>query len=301
MGLTVTKDASKAGVDALITPRLGAHVNGGLKGSVAKAIEIGAESIQIFIGSPQTWRSPNPANADVQAFVTGVDQAGLGPVFVHGNYLVNLAAASPDNLRKSVENLGIALRLADSVGAAGLIFHPGSAGSAPYDAALAKVLRSLEMVLEGYNGRCRLLLEVCAGQGETIGDRFCEFGQIINALGRDRRLGVCWDTCHLFNAGYDVSTENGLLQTMEEFEREVGFEWLFALHANDSKTPLGARRDRHENIGMGHIGETGFALMMQKPELRAVPWILEVPGIEKKGPDRANMEVLKHLAAAGGR
>ncbi len=300
MGPTLTKRARRDG-DATSrhpVPCLGAHVNGGLKGSVAKAIEIGAQCIQIFIGSPQTWRPPSPPSVEIQSFCQGVKQSGLGPVFVHGNYLVNLASASEDNLRKSVDNLKTALFVSDSIGAQGLIFHPGSAGSATYDEAVNRVVSSLASVLDGYDGRCRLLLEVCAGQGQTIGDRFCEFGHILRALNKDERLGVCWDTCHLFNAGYDVATESGLRQTMEEFESEVGFEWLYALHANDSKTPLGARRDRHENIGMGHIGEKGFALMMQQPELRSVPWILEVPGAERKGPDRANLEVLRQLAAA---
>ncbi|HEY9718606.1 MAG TPA: deoxyribonuclease IV [Trichormus sp.] len=300
MGPTLTK-SSQIGDSAAISstlPCLGAHVNGGLKSSVAKAIEIGAQCIQIFIGSPQTWRPPSPASVEIQSFCQGIKQSGLGPVFVHGNYLVNLASASEDNLRKSVDNLRTALLVSDAIGAEGLIFHPGSAGTAAYDDAIDRVVRSLSLVLEDYDGRCRLLLEVCAGQGQTIGDRFCEFGHILKAMNKDKRLGVCWDTCHLFNAGYDVATKSGLRKTMDEFESEVGFEWLYALHANDSKTPLGARRDRHENIGMGHIGETGFALMMQQPELRSVPWILEVPGAQRKGPDRANLEVLRQLAAA---
>jgi deoxyribonuclease-4 len=279
-------------------PRLGAHVNGGLKGSVAKALEIGAEAMQIFIGSPQTWRSPNPATQEIKNFVDGVRRERLGPVFVHGNYLVNLASAGQDNLTKSIDNLGTALRMSNMIGAEGLIFHPGSAGKASYKEALDKVVRSLYAVLENYSGTCRLLLEVCAGQGETIGDRFSEFADILKAMSFDKRLGVCWDTCHMFNAGYDIGSKAGLDQTMEEFERLVGFAWLYAIHANDSKTPLGARRDRHENIGMGQIGEAAFGRMLQCPELRAVPWILEVPGLEKKGPDRANMEILRHLAAA---
>lgn len=280
-------------------PKLGAHVNGGIKGAVAKAVEIGAETIQLFLGSPQMWREPNPSENDVTAFMDGVRQHGLGPVFVHGNYLVNLASASKENLAKSIDNLARALRMSDAIGAEGVVFHPGSAGKTPYDEAMKKVLSSIEQVLDGYSGRCKLLLEVCAGQGETIGDRFCEFGEIIDAMGRDRRLGVCWDTCHLFNAGYDVASEEGLLRTMEEFEEAVGFDWLFAIHANDSKTPLGARRDRHENIGMGHIGLAGFERMLRVPQLRKVPWLLEVPGTERKGPDRANMEVLRHLADSG--
>lgn len=278
-------------------PPIGAHVNGGLRGAVSKAVEIGAQSLQIFIGSPQMWREPNPTELEIDAFMTDVARHGLGPVFVHGNYLVNLASASPENLRKSMDNLRRALFLADRVGAAGLIFHPGSAGQSTYEAALQKVLKSLEFVLDDYAGNCRLLLELCAGQGETIGDRFEEFAEIIKLMGHDRRLGVCWDTCHMFNAGYDIASAAGLKRTINEFGEIVGFDWLFAIHANDSKTPLGARRDRHENIGKGHIGEEAFHRMLHQPELRKQPWILEVPGIERKGPDRDNIELMRRLAS----
>lgn len=275
---------------------IGAHVKGGLKGAVASALDIGAETIQIFIGSPQTWKCPAPAVDDVRNFMKGVKQHQLGPVFVHGNYLVNLAGTTPDFLAKSIENLSLALQMSDAAGARGLIFHPGSAMKSTYEEALARFIKALEQVLDGYKGDCKLLLEVCAGQGQTIGDKFSEFKDILSAFGYDKRLGVCWDTCHLFNAGYDVATEDGLKKTIDEFEKEVGFEWLYCIHANDSKNPLGARKDRHENIGQGHIGEDGFRRMLQHKQLRQYPWILEVPGFEDKGPDKKNIEIMKRLA-----
>jgi deoxyribonuclease-4 len=279
-------------------PLIGAHCNGGLKSSVNKALEIGAQSMQIFIGSPQTWKSPEPGRDDFARFKESVAQHGLGPVFVHGNYLVNLATSSPVFLKNSLENMYAALRLADRAGAAGLIFHPGSAGSTPYEEALNKVVAGINVVLSDYEGDCRLLLEVCAGQGETIGDSFEEFKDIFEMLDHDERLGVCWDTCHLFNAGYNVATEDGLKKTIDEFEKFVGFEWLMAVHANDSKTPFASRRDRHENIGEGHIGPEAFQRMLQHPKLRHLPWILEVPGFEDKGPDKKNIDILKQLSEA---
>jgi deoxyribonuclease-4 len=178
-----------------------------------------------------------------------------------------------------------------------LIFHPGSAGKASYEEALKRVLQAIESVLKGYKGQCKLLLEVCAGQGETIGDRFQEFADILSAMGHDKRLGVCWDTCHLYNAGYDVASAKGLKQTIEEFGELIGFEWLYCIHANDSKNPLGARKDRHENIGKGYIGEEAFRRMLHHKELRGLPWILEVPGFEDKGPDKKNIDILKRLWA----
>jgi deoxyribonuclease-4 len=282
---------------SIAKPLIGAHTNGGITGAVKTALEIGAQSMQIFIGSPQTWKPPQPAGADIGQFKSDIKKYGLGPVFVHGNYLVNLASASRENLEKSVLNLYTALRLADQVGANGLVFHPGSAGSATRSEAIIRVLAALKVVLDGYSGQCRLLLEVCAGQGQTIGDDFSELGEILSEMDFDKRLGICWDTCHLYSAGYDVGTEKGLDRTVQEFEKYVGFEWLMAVHANDSKTPLGSKKDRHENIGQGHIGETAFRRMLQHPKLRHLPWILEVPGFENKGPDQKNIQILHRLAS----
>ncbi|MFN8552092.1 MAG: deoxyribonuclease IV [Candidatus Obscuribacterales bacterium] len=277
-------------------PRIGAHISGGMKTAVGKATNIGAQAIQIFLGSPQMWREPKPTPAEQSTFVDGVKGSSIAPVFVHGNYLVNLASESPENFSKSVNNLALALRLSDSIGAKGLIFHPGSAGKATYDEALNRVLKALDMVLDGYQGDCKLLLEVCAGQGQTIGDRFEEFADILKSMQYDKRIGVCWDTCHMFNAGYDISSKAGLQQTIDQFGELIGFDWLFAIHANDSKTPLGARRDRHENIGKGYIGEEAFRRMLHEPLLRPLPWILEVPGMEKKGPDKINIDLMHSLA-----
>lgn len=277
-------------------PLIGAHTNGGIVGAVKTALEIGAQSMQIFIGSPQTWKPPQPNLGDIEKFKTDIKKHELGPVFVHGNYLVNLASASRENLEKSVLNLHTALILSDQIGADGLVFHPGSAGSASRAEAIVKVLAALQVVLKDYHGRCRLLLEVCAGQGQTIGDDFSELGEILSEMDYDKRLGICWDTCHLFNAGYDVASEKGLEKTIDEFEKLVGFDWLFAVHANDSKNPLGARKDRHENIGQGHIGEDAFRRMLKHPKLRHLPWILEVPGFENKGPDQKNIQLLHKLA-----
>lgn len=288
---------SKDGTAPGAVPLIGGHCHGGITGAVKSALEIGAQAMQIFIGSPQTWREPQPAPSDMTRFKADVIKEGLGPVFVHGNYLVNLASSSQDNLHKSVLNMHKALRLADQCGADGLIFHPGSARGTTRADAITKILAAIVVILKDYDGHCKLLMEVTAGQGQTIGDRFSELGEIIKELDYDKRLGVCWDTCHLFCAGYDVATEKGLAKTISDFEKEVGFEWLVSIHANDSKAPLGSKRDRHENIGQGYIGEAAFRRMLHQPELRPLPWILEVPGFADKGPDRKNIEILHRLFA----
>lgn len=277
-------------------PRIGAHVNGGIKGGVARALEIRAEALQIFVGSPQTWRPANPAPADVERFRQDVAAAGLGPVFVHGIYLINLAAERPEVYEKSIAALTSQTYWAGQVGAEGLIFHLGSAGSASYEVALERAIRGLERVLQDAEGPARIALEVCAGQGQTLGVRFQQLADVIGGLGGDARLAICWDTCHLYAAGYDIRTAEGLEATLEEMDRVLGLDRLVAVHANDSKNPIGSNLDRHENIGQGHLGEEAFARMLNHPALADVPFILEVPGFDGNGPDLQNIAILRRLA-----
>ena len=277
-------------------PLIGAHCKGGLKGALEHAKEIGAQSIQVFIGSPRTWKRPSIGEREGAAFHESVVAAGLGPVFVHGNYLVNLASPSTTFFERSLETLCLELASADHAGADGLIIHPGSSGPDPEEKGLERIIGAIQQAFRQYEGKCRLVLEVCAGQGNTIGDRFEEIAYILEAMQHDERLAVCWETCHLYNAGYDVSTVAGLRKTIQQFEDIIGFEWLVAVHANDSKTPFHARRDRHENIGEGHIGPEAFRRMLRHPKLKHLPWILEVPGFENEGPDQKNIQILKDLA-----
>jgi deoxyribonuclease-4 len=277
--------------------KIGAHVGGGVKGSVAKALEIQAEALQIFVGSPQTWRPPSISPEDIDTFRQDLAIHQLGPVFVHGIYLINTAAERPDVYQRSVSSLISQVTWASRVGAEGLIFHPGSAGSATYEEALTRVIPALERVLSEAEGEARVVLEVCAGQGQTIGCRFQQLADIIDGLGRHPRLAVCWDTCHLLNAGYDIASADGLEQTLEEMDRTVGLDRLIVVHANDSKKPLGSNVDRHENIGQGFIGEQAFERILNHSALSHLPYILEVPGLEGNGPDLENVGILRRLSA----
>ena len=276
--------------------RIGGHVGGGLKGSVEQARAIGAETIQIFAGSPQTWRAPAHADADVAAFREGVGTHDIGPVFLHGVYVTNLASPKPSTFHMSITAVAGHLDWANRLGAEGLIIHPGSAGSDPLEEALERVVKGVGRVLEQVNGSAMLLLECCAGQGATIGRRFAELEYVMRALDDDPRLGWVLDTCHAFNAGYALHTAEGLQAMVDEIETTVGFARLRAVHANDSKTALGAQVDRHANIGEGHIGLGAFGRFLQHPAFADVPMILEVPGEDRKGPDRANINRLRELA-----
>jgi deoxyribonuclease-4 len=281
--------------------KIGAHVSAAapLAKCVDRACEIGAEAVQIFASGPQSWRPGSHTDEAMAAMKSRAAECGIDDVFVHGVYLVNLATADPTLLNRSVGSLKQYLAFCGATGAQGTIFHVGSHRGAGFDTVLPQIAGAIERVLEVTPPETWLILENSAGQGGTVGGRFSELGAIISAVGSDR-VKVCLDTCHLYAAGYDIATPSGCEATIEEFERSVGIDRLVAVHANDSKAGLGSGLDRHENIGEGQIGRDGFRVIASHPVFRAVPFILEVPGYDGKGPDRRNVETLRAICAEAG-
>jgi deoxyribonuclease-4 len=276
--------------------KLGAHVStaGGIETAIDRGVEIGCEAIQIFGSSPQSWFFKPIPQGSIDGFKAKQAAVGMGPVFFHCIYLINLGNPDPVNVKKGVKSLNDYMNLAHSIGAGGIIFHPGSHKGAGYDGIFRQTVASIIEVLENSPEGPWLTIENTAGMGQHIGARFDEIGRIIKAVGSPR-VRVCLDTEHSFAAGYDVSTKDGLEKALEEFDREIGLDRLVAVHANDSKNPLGAGIDRHENIGQGHIGVQGFENIMAHPAFRDLPFFLEVPGMEGGGPDKANLDILKGI------
>ncbi len=276
--------------------KIGAHVSsaGGVSKSVARAAGIGCETLQIFGSSPQGWAFKPVPEKEVEAFRTASAEAGIGPAFLHAIYLINLGTSNPANLEKGVQSLINYMNLAADIEANGVIFHPGSHKGAGYDAIFDQVVDSLKRVLDNSPDGPSLAVENMAGMGEHIGAKFEELGRIIEAVGSPR-LKVCLDTQHSFAAGYDLATTPGIEAMITEFEDTIGKGRLAAVHANDSKRPCGSGVDRHDNIGEGFIGESGFATIMGHPAFRDVPFLLEVPGFEGKGPDQRNIDILKTI------
>ena len=276
--------------------KLGAHVStaGGIQNAVGRAIGIGCEAIQIFGSSPQSWAFKPIPRENIDAFRIKVYEAGIEPVFFHCIYLINLGNPNPSNVHNAIQSLIKYMHLASETGAQGIIFHPGSHKGSGYEAILNQTSSSIIEVLEQSPDGPFLVLENTAGMGQQIGSKFEELGRIINMVGSPR-LKVCLDTQHCFAAGYDVSTSKGLNQVIEEFDQVVGLDRLVAVHANDSKYALGAGVDRHANIGCGYIGIKGFEVIMRHDAFKEVPFFLEVPGFERKGPDRANLDILKDI------
>lgn len=268
--------------------------SGGLDKAIDRGAEIGCESIQIFGSPPQGWAFKMPADEQLAEFRRKSEEADIAPVYLHAIYLINLGTPKEDNLAKGKTSLVNYMNLAAQINAQGVIFHPGSHGGLGYDAIFEQTVAGINEVLERSPEGPYLTLENTAGMGQHIGASFEELGRIIHAVDSPR-VRVCLDTQHSFAAGYDVSTKEGVQAMLDEFDQHVGLERLAAVHANDSKRVLGAGVDRHENIGQGYIGVEGFEHIMRSPAFWDLPFLLEVPGLDNKGPDRANLDILKDI------
>jgi len=281
--------------------RIGAHVStsGGTHTAIDRALALGAETIQVFSGAPQAWRRKTYKAEEVETFKRRSVEEDIRPCFIHGLYLMNFAAANPDLLAKSYDALVAEMHAASLIGAKGVIFHLGSHKGAGYDACVEQVIDYCVRILEATPEDAALILENSAGMGGAVGSKFAELGRIVRDCGSDR-VNICLDTQHSFAAGYDVKTRPGLEKALDEFDKEIGLERLVAVHANDSKPPLGGGLDRHENIGDGQIGRDGFLNMMSHPAFANVPFLLEVPGFDDQGPDARNVAILKEIRAEAG-
>ena len=280
---------------------IGAHVSaaGGVEKSVKRALDIDAECIQIFASSPRTWKFKPIAEENASKFRAAASEASLGPTVLHASYLVAIGSSDPALVERSVQSLINHLQASEQLGALGLIFHPASHKGRGYDAIFDQFVSNVQTVLEAAPGESLLMLETSAGSGDHVGSKFEELGKLIKAVDSPR-VAVCLDTQHVWAAGYNIVDKDGLDATMDEFDRDIGLDLLRSVHANDSMRELGSSVDRHDNIGDGQIGEAGFVNVMSHPAFQDVPFYLEVPGVDKSGPDRPNVEALKRIRASLG-
>lgn len=243
------------------------------------------------------WRGKKPVAASVRRLRALRRDHDITPLAVHGSYLTNLAAVNEAVQAKSRKSFRLEIENARSIGADYLVIHPGSARGQSREQAIEVFASSLAMVQEGFEwGSLRLLLENTAGGGDTLGRTFEELAMLRDTVGArcSAPLGFCIDTAHAFEAGYDISVEPGLEATVDEIRAQLGMGSIHLIHANDSKTPLGSRSDRHESIGDGHIGSEAFARMLGHAELRSKPFIVETPLINDS--HRENVRRLWELA-----
>jgi deoxyribonuclease-4 len=280
---------------------IGAHVPvaGGLAtAGLRYAATVGAEAIQVFVSNPRGWALAPGHQAQDAVLAQHADL----PVFVHAPYLVNLGSPDAQTAERSVASLRHALRRGAEIGALGVVVHTGSAVRGDREMALRQVRELLLPVLDGIGEHGPdVLLESMAGQGNVLCAAVADFATYLDALDWHRRAGVCLDTCHAYAAGHDLSAPGGAAATLDALHDAVGPGRLKLVHANDAKDPCGSRRDRHENIGAGHLGTAPFRDLLRHPLTAGVPFIVETPGpATAHARDVATLKALRAGVAARG-
>lgn len=265
---------------------IGGHVPvaGGLAATgVSYAKKIGAETLQVFVANPRGWAAPPGSAAQDAEFREACAELQL-PAFIHAPYLINFASHTAETAAKSVDSLRHSLRRGREIGALGVVVHTGSAtGGRSRAAALAQIRERMLPLLDEltHDGDPLLLLEPTAGQGASVCSQVQDLEPYFEVLDHHPRLGVCLDTCHVYAAGHDLAAPGGVKETLEELAAATGPGRLKLIHANDSKDVAGAHKDRHENIGSGHIGSAPFRELLTHPLTEGVPLVIETPGGEQ--------------------
>lgn len=274
-------------------PRIGAHlpVGKGLVKTAAEARKLGLEALQIFVRNPRGAAARELGAEEIDLFRKEIAAADIDPVVVHIPYISNPASVKPDLYALAGRIISEDLTRCDLIGARILVLHPGSSTGSTSQESLARLAKLLEKVLDDYQGGAQILLETMSGQGSELGRNFDELKMIFDNCSQANRLGICFDTCHTYAAGYDLKTVTGIDQTAEEITRLLGQEVIKVVHINDSLGSLGSHRDRHAPIGRGELGEESLQLIMRHPLFNKTPFVLETP-FETLTED---VEILKRL------
>ncbi len=279
--------------------RVGLHTSiaGALEGAALEAASLGANTFQIFSSSPRMWKASVPSAPAIKLLNNAREKHDLNPLVIHDNYLINLASVDEEIRRKSVDAFRGELQRAIAIGAEFLVAHPGNYKGQTIEQGIYKVIEGVAEAAQGLTfGKLVLLLENTAGSGAQLGSKFEELHVMREFAPKltDLPIGFCIDTCHLLAAGFNITTEAGLADTLAEADRLLGLDNIRVIHTNDSKGKLGSHLDRHQNIGEGEIGLEAFRRIVNHPKLRDKPFILETP-VDKPGDDRRNLETLKAL------
>lgn len=263
---------------SIIKAKIGAHVSiaGGIFNAPERAHQLGCETFQCFTRSPQGGPAPELTADVLGTFRANMERFGMNTFHIHAPYYINLASLVPRIRLASVRIIREELERGSVLGAAYVMLHPGSHTGQTYEKALPRVRDAIGRILDGYEGSCGLLLEISAGAGNVLGDTFQEVGDMIrDAATLPGFAGVCFDTCHAFASGYDYATPKKAAAVLTEFDRHIGLKWLKLTHVNDSKVPLGGKRDRHEHLGKGHIGLQALRTLLRTKPFSVIDWILE--------------------------
>jgi len=277
---------------------LGAHMSiaEGVFNAPVRGKEVGCDTVQIFVKNANRWVGKVMTDEEVEKFRQAKKETAIEPIFAHNSYLINLA--SPDNAlyKKSINAMLGELERSERLKLPFIVMHPGAHVGSGEGAGLKRIAAAINTILDKTKGcKVKIALETTAGQGTNLGYTFEHLAALIEVVNDKKRICVCYDTCHTFAAGYDLRTRKVYEATFGEFDKAIGLKHICAFHLNDSVNELGSRIDRHAHIGQGHIGLSGFRLLMNDERFANVPMILETP----KGPDMAedvmNLNVLRGL------
>jgi deoxyribonuclease IV len=272
---------------------LGVHcsVSGGLFNAFEEANKLGIDTFQIFTQNQRQWINKKIDAYTLQKFTQAWDHKKVKIIFSHCSYLLNLASLNEDIRQKSITTLTGEVLRCHALDLAYCVLHPGSYKDQTIESGIKKIIVALEEVLQQTaHSNVKILLENTAGQGAAVGFRFEHLKEIMDGA-RSKRIGVCLDTCHAFSAGYDLRNDTAFKKTFAEFDKVVGLENLYAIHINDTKTEIGSRIDRHDNIGAGKLGLECFRLILK--EFSHIPKVLETP--KENNMDEKNLAVLRSL------
>ncbi|MBV9079800.1 MAG: deoxyribonuclease IV [Elusimicrobia bacterium] len=277
--------------------RVGVHtsVRKGFAAAAEDAAALGCETLQLFTQSPRGWMTRVYDDAEFVEFRRARERLGLHPVVVHTPYLPNLCTSDETLYQRSLRALKDDLLRCAQLGAEYLVIHPGAfSPEATLETGLQRIAAALDGALAGAPGGVKILIENMAGGGRRIGGRFEEIASLFSRVKQEKRLGVCFDTCHAFAAGYDLRTREAVLRSLAAFDKTVGLSRIEVFHVNDCKGLLEGHRDLHEHIGKGQIGEAGFKAIFETPAFAGAALILETP---KEPQPAADLENLRRLRA----
>jgi len=281
--------------------KIGCHISiaGGIENSVGRAEKLGCNTMQIFSKNASTWREKVLKTQEIESFRDNLKKSNISPVFIHTSYLINLASPSEELYFKSIAAFLEEMKRAELLLVEPyLIVHPGAHRGAGEEYGMQRIIRALNLIFEKsveLNLRTRILLENTAGSGTNLAYTFRQLKRMVEGAGDSQRIGgLCLDTCHAYAAGYDLTGKEGLEQTLEEIDQNLGLGQLKVIHLNDSRYPLGSRKDRHMHIGKGYIGLEGFQELVNHKYLKDLPFILETPKISEQD-DGENISLVKSL------
>ncbi len=270
---------------------------GGLDKAILRADENGFEVAMFFIGSPHSWKLPHLTDEEARKIRDTQKNSIVKKTYAHALYLANLATSNKEQFDKTVKALTTTVQNGNLIDLEGVIFHPGSHKGTSIQEGIKRVAEGTTQVLSNAPGTTKLILEFVVEQGDKVGTSFEQLKQIMDLVPNEyqSRVSVCYDTCHGFAMGYDYKDPTLMQKLVSDIKNTIGLEKLDVFHVNDSQTPLGSHKDRHANIGKGYVGLEGFKALLNNKNFKDKDFILEVPGLDNKGPSKKDRELLLSL------